>query len=224
MRKTLWVLLGIIFSAFGFANWVCIVEAVPDGLDCFWEGGVYHCVARYEYRVTCFETGANPDLGGPAGGAPGPGGINQFDVDMDGVIDCWKSTVGAVTYNLTENQKLGSNFGGPNNIRPAHNGIDIPAPIGNAVRSTHSGVVFESDYNSFNGYFVRVDNDDGTQSVYLHLSDQTVEAGDLVGAGAIIGHSGNSGNSSGPHLHLTVYDTPSGAPLNPATELGGEDC
>ena len=59
-----------------------------------------------------------------------------------------------------------------------------------------------------NGNFVRINYDDGTQGVYLHMQhrERVVFADDRVGAGDLIGYSNDTGRSEGPHLHYTHYN------------------
>lgn len=92
-----------------------------------------------------------------------------------------------------------------------HNGIDFRAPIGTKIKSAGNGVV-EGVGNtdticpgaSFGKWvFIRYDN--GLASTYGHLSTITAKAGQRVKTGEVIGYSGNTGYSTGPHLHMSVY-------------------
>ena len=65
-----------------------------------------------------------------------------------------------------------------------------------------------------NGNFVRINYDDRTEGVFLHLLEVFVEGGQGIGAGEVIGTSNDTGRSSGPHLHYTQYDE-SDTPVNP---------
>lgn len=95
----------------------------------------------------------------------------------------------------------------------AHQGIDIAVPIGTPVYAVCSGQINESG-NIGNGYGVtiyEIANDaSGTEYtiVYGHLSETLVSVGETVTAGQLIGYSGNTGNSGGPHLHLGIYPGP----------------
>ena len=91
-------------------------------------------------------------------------------------------------------------------------GIDISAPIGTEVRAAADGtVVNKADKgNTSFGKWLEIRHDDGTCTVYAHLSDfSMVNNGQRVSKGQLIARSGNSGNSSGPHLHFEMsnHDT-----------------
>lgn len=85
-----------------------------------------------------------------------------------------------------------------------HLGIDFRAAIGDKVPSTNAGkVVFAGDL-FYTGWTVIIDHGLDIFSVYGHLSRPMVEAGEMVERGQIIGLSGNTGRTSGPHLHWGV--------------------
>lgn len=95
-----------------------------------------------------------------------------------------------------------------------HGGIDIAAPLGTPILSAADGTVLEAGAASGFGQWVRVLNDDGTTSVYGHVSTYQVSAGQRVSAGEQIATVGNEGWSTGPHLHFEVWDT-AGTKINP---------
>ena len=83
-----------------------------------------------------------------------------------------------------------------------HRGIDIAAPLGSSVRPVRPGVVtFAGDAGSY-GKVVYVDHGDGLQTRYAHCSRLLVEAGDSVEPHQAIAEVGNTGRSTGPHLHF----------------------
>ena len=86
----------------------------------------------------------------------------------------------------------------------AHPGLDIAVPVGTPIRASGGGVVGESGEDDEYGRFVRIDHPDGFQSLYGHASRILVAVGDSVGAGQVIGLSGSTGRSTGPHLHFEV--------------------
>lgn len=86
---------------------------------------------------------------------------------------------------------------------PGHEGLDLPLPNGNKVYAVKSGVVFVVSTNTGNyGIHVRIQHEDGYQTIYAHLQSTNVEVGQIVNTGDIIGLSNNTGNSSGSHLHF----------------------
>lgn len=90
---------------------------------------------------------------------------------------------------------------------PGHDGIDLQASDGTKVVSVAPGTVFNVHTNPDThnyGIHVRVQHIDGYQTVYAHLSQSLVSEGDAVSAGDLIGLAGNTGNSSGTHLHLAL--------------------
>lgn len=99
-----------------------------------------------------------------------------------------------------------------------HSGIDIGVPIGTPVKSIADGIVIAANGGMRgygNGVFIDHGMIDGRHVVseYGHLSELGVKVGDKVEGGHVIAKSGNSGISTGPHLHLTIREN--GVPVNP---------
>ncbi|QLY31765.1 M23 family metallopeptidase [Nocardia huaxiensis] len=91
-----------------------------------------------------------------------------------------------------------------------HYGIDFADTLGAPIHSVMSGTVIEAGPASGFGLWVRVQQDDGTTAVYGHVNDMYVSAGQRVNAGDVIASVGNRGNSTGPHLHLEIWDAAGG--------------
>lgn len=85
-----------------------------------------------------------------------------------------------------------------------HHGWDLPAAIGTPVTAARAGRVSFSGNLAGYGDVVEIAHEDGTQSRYAHLSKRTVSVGEVVGPSTKIGEVGNSGTSTGPHLHFEV--------------------
>ncbi|WEK53302.1 MAG: M23 family metallopeptidase [Candidatus Cohnella colombiensis] len=88
-----------------------------------------------------------------------------------------------------------------------HTGVDIAMPQGTPLYAIDDGVITKLDVigdQSTYGRMVRLDTDSGPDVVYGHLSQVNVKIGDHVQAGDMLGLSGNTGHSTGPHLHLQV--------------------
>lgn len=94
-----------------------------------------------------------------------------------------------------------------------HAGIDIAAPnvTGQPIVAFADGVVTRSEYNLIFssdgsergwGWYVRIDHGNGFETIYAHMNKQGIKVGTLVKLGQVIGYVGNSGGSTGPHLHL----------------------
>lgn len=88
-----------------------------------------------------------------------------------------------------------------------HTGIDLSAPPGTPVRAANSGVVIFAGWNSWGfGNLVALAHGPFI-TLYGHLSSWSVSCGQLVSAGSVIGGVGNTGNSSGPHLHFEIRNS-----------------
>lgn len=94
-----------------------------------------------------------------------------------------------------------------------HEGIDFVAPLGTQVLATAAGKVLRSGRLGAYGEMVEVMHDDGFVSRYAHLSRRHVNEGDRIGRGQVIGLLGNTGRSTGPHLHYEVVYQ--GQPMHP---------
>ena len=86
-----------------------------------------------------------------------------------------------------------------------HAGIDIAAPIGTPVYAPEGGVVLEAGPASGFGLAVAVEHGDGSITLYGHVNQMFVSAGEVVSAGQQIAEVGNRGQSTGPHLHFEVH-------------------
>lgn len=85
-----------------------------------------------------------------------------------------------------------------------HTGIDIHAATGSPVVAAEDGTVIVSVYDGGWGNYIMINHGDNLITLYAHLSERLVEVGQTVTKGEQIGISGNSGLSSGPHLHFEV--------------------
>lgn len=90
------------------------------------------------------------------------------------------------------------------NKETVHNGIDIKAKEGVSVMAVAEGKVIKVSTEKGWGKMVVIDHGGGFETWYAHLKDFTVEYGQKVSKGQIIGHVGNTGYSTGPHLHYEV--------------------
>jgi len=97
--------------------------------------------------------------------------------------------------------------------RRFHAGVDLGVPVGTPVRAAGGGVVRRASDDPVSGRLVLVDHGSGVSTVYCHNDALLVSAGDPVTAGQVIARSGNSGLSTGPHLHYQL-DLPQG-PVDP---------
>jgi hypothetical protein len=102
-----------------------------------------------------------------------------------------------------------------------HAGVDIAAPAGTAVRAVAHGVVLRAGQDGGYGRFVEVRHAGGLTSLYAHLGsiDPAMKPGRAILNGVSVGSIGNSGSSTGAHLHFEIRDR-KGHPLNPQMFMG----
>ena len=129
------------------------------------------------------------------------GGIGIID---DGEL-CWP---------LPGHTYISCNFGDDDAYgNSGHRGTDIPAPEGTPILAAHSGTVIISGWNNSYGNQVLLDNGAGLSTRYAHMTAAAVSAGETVTAGQVIGYVGNTGDSTGFHLHFEVMQN--GVRVNP---------
>lgn len=160
---------------------------------------------------------------------PNPGsGVLLWPITNHKVTQGYGSTEDALKFYNSGNYKT-----------PTHNGIDIAASIGTPVYAAEDGVIAATGnqdnycYKGSYGRFIVIKHNNNLTTLYGHLSVISVKTGETVKRGQIIGYSGNSGFTTGPHLHFTVYYSPTfqmnksnscgpmpiGAPVNPLLYL-----
>ncbi|MBI5202739.1 MAG: M23 family metallopeptidase [Elusimicrobia bacterium] len=120
--------------------------------------------------------------------------------------------------------RISSGFG--NRLHPIlryrrmHAGLDLPKPFGTPVYASRSGRVIHAGWAEGYGKMVEIRHTDGWSTRYGHLSTIGVAEGQWVTRGkTLLGRVGNSGLSTGPHLHFEVRDK-HGRPINPRTKIG----
>lgn len=87
-----------------------------------------------------------------------------------------------------------------------HNGVDLASYQGTSVYAAKSGTVTTADYSYALGNYVVINHGDGYSTMYAHMTHFTVNVGDTVSQGDVIGYVGSTGvYSTGPHLHFTIY-------------------
>lgn len=85
-----------------------------------------------------------------------------------------------------------------------HRGVDLAVSIGTPVYAAGDGIVTISKYKGDYGYLIEIDHGDGVVTRYAHNSQLLVASGTSVEKGALIAYSGNSGFSTGPHVHFEL--------------------
>lgn len=117
--------------------------------------------------------------------------------------------------------RVTSGFGAGRGRYP-HAGIDLAVPVGTPVFASMAGRVSRAGWNAItgrSGIGAFLDHEGGRNTYYGHLSRLMVKVGDMVRKGQQIALSGNTGKSTGPHLHWETWT--GGKPVNPAAYLGG---
>jgi murein DD-endopeptidase MepM/ murein hydrolase activator NlpD len=94
-----------------------------------------------------------------------------------------------------------------------HQGVDLAGPEGTPIYATRAGRVTTATYSSSAGYYVTINHLDGYSSIYMHMTNYVVSSGQTVSAGQLIGYMGNTGVSTGSHLHFGI--SYNGAYVNP---------
>lgn len=103
----------------------------------------------------------------------------------------------------TPSRLVTSPFGYRQSFRRMHKGLDIKVYTGDTIVSAFDGKVRVVDYEADGyGYYVVIRHKNGLETIYAHLSRQLVKPGDEVKAGEVIGLGGNTGRSTGSHLHF----------------------
>ncbi|MFZ5808496.1 MAG: M23 family metallopeptidase [Chloroflexota bacterium] len=116
------------------------------------------------------------------------------------------SALTALFHPVGTNFPISEGYGADTSVFPlsnGHSGVDFAVPIGTPIKAPADGVVVDigEDLAGY-GNFIILEHRDGSRTLYAHLSEVRVLEGQNVGAGETIALSGNSGKSSGPHLHF----------------------
>ena len=140
---------------------------------------------------------SNPDGSNNAsgGGSESNSGGGSVNVGSSWIVPC--------SYN-----KLTSPFGlrdtGIAGASTYHQGVDLSANSGTPIVASRGGTVTTATYGNSAGYYVTINHGDGFSSIYMHMSNYIVSAGQTVSQGQTIGYVGKSGVASGYHLHFGI--------------------
>lgn len=164
------------------------VECAQAFSDKMGQGGVYGNPNYIEQFLRCYEFGtvtSTPDFSGALNAA----GL------------CWPlGNVGQ--------DSITQHFGGMYSGEP-HKGMDVGMPEGAPIYAAADGeVIVANDYDSWGyswGYYVKINHSSVHDTLYAHMSRLVVHVGQYVRQGELIGYVGNTGNSSGSHLHFELY-------------------
>lgn len=148
----------------------------------------------------------------PATAAPSNGGSTNGGSSGSGTSSGSATWLRPCSYN-----KLTSAFGWRESPTTGastyHQGVDLSAPAGTPIYATRAGIVTTATYGSAAGYYVTINHGDGFSSIYMHMTNYVVSAGQAVSAGQLIGYVGKTGVATGNHLHFGIAYN--GAYVNP---------
>ena len=136
----------------------------------------------------------------------------------------WGASVGGYIWPVTTSRRITSNYGGRNTGIPGastnHKGVDIGGVYYTSkVLAAKDGIVITSKYVSSYGNYVVISHGSGNTTLYAHMSSRSVKEGDRVTQGQVIGVTGSTGISSGPHLHYEIVEN--GKRVDPKQYLPG---
>lgn len=116
--------------------------------------------------------------------------------------------------------RISSGYKGGYRRTGGHDGVDFAAPAGSPIYAAVAGRVISTGWGGAYGNLTKILHDDGTVGYYAHQSSIAVKKGARVARGTFIGRVGSTGNSTGPHLHFSVYQN--GKSTNPMGWLQGD--
>jgi murein DD-endopeptidase MepM/ murein hydrolase activator NlpD len=178
--------------------------------------GARGSVSRARFAIVAASFGSeNIDLGDIPQGHPSAADLQRNARDQARLARLWRRPEGPPRFTLPLAAPLtplpkGTGFGAEwhfNTTPPSsetHAGLDYAAKAGSRVSAMADGTVVLADDLFFSGNTVVIDHGDGLFTTYLHLADMEVRAGQEVGRGDLLGHVGDTGRTTGPHLHLAV--------------------
>lgn len=136
-------------------------------------------------------------------------------VDEILLVGTKKISKGKATGNFESpyNGTLSSRFGQRGSRQ--HKGIDLCGKEGDDITAADGGIIVYSDWETGYGYVVKIDHQNGYTTFYAHCSELFVKVGDKVSKGDLIAAVGNTGNSTGPHLHFEIRENNGTVPLDP---------
>ena len=157
------------------------------------------------------------------GGAPDPDALRANGIlDRMDRINLYRIAAERAPFDIPvkSNYRFTSGFG--QRWGRLHAGADFAGPIGTPIYATADGVVTKAGWSSGYGRLIKIQHEFGIETRYAHLNKMRVSVGQRVSRGQRIADMGNSGRSTGPHLHYEVRV--GGAPVNPMIYIrAGQD-
>ncbi len=134
-----------------------------------------------------------------------------------------------LSFSARVSSRFGSRIHPIQGYRKQHNGIDYAAPTGTPVHAVADGTVTARYWEAGGGNVLKIKHSHGLETLYLHLSKfgSNISVGTRVKQGQVVAYSGNTGRSTGPHLHYGVkengkYINPAAVPSTPTTPIQPE--
>lgn len=150
--------------------------------------------------------------------------IRKLQAQMANNGNATPATKGGYIWPVTTSKKISSPYG--SRINPVtgrsetHKGVDIAGVFYSSnILAAKAGTVIISQYGSSYGNYVVVSHGTGNTTLYAHMSKRSVKVGDVVKQGDVLGVTGSTGNSNGPHLHFEI--TEGGSRVDPLKYLTG---
>ena len=139
--------------------------------------------------------------------------INKIAEESDTLIEDVHQENSKLTLNppiLPAQGSISSLFGERTNpvtgLAELHNGLDLALEVGTPVMAIQNGIVTEIGEDEYSGKYLRYATDDGFIVGYAHLSETKTEIGKAVTQGDVLALSGSTGQTTGPHLHITIWE------------------
>lgn len=177
-----------------------ILEFIGNGLDLYADDLGVEPFASGDWLIVPDGKRALKDWGPPAIVRTNPAAASYYGAGYCGSI--YEGAIGTGSFIWPT---VGSYISGYDYNPGIHPGIDIAGAEGNAVFASDSGVVVYSGWSEYGyGIMIVIDHGTGWQTAYAHLSAAGVSCGQSVNRGSKIGAVGNTGNSSGSHLHFEM--------------------
>ncbi len=176
----------------------------------------YQQAKQREYLewLSTSETTQPPTVAGNSGGNAGnASGNNSGGNKPSGGGGGW---VIPVAYKRLESP-FGNRTSPTSGASSYHQGVDLSADAGTPIYAARAGQVSAATYGSAAGYYVRINHMDGFSSIYMHMTNYVVSAGQNVSQGQLIGYVGRTGVATGNHLHFGIAYN--GAYVNPANYI-----
>lgn len=148
-----------------------------------------------------------PSVGG--GGAGSSSGGSSSTIGSSWRVPCSYSMVSS-PYGMRKSPTAGAST--------FHQGVDLAAPKGTPIYASRGGTVTAANFSNSAGYYVSINHGDGFSSIYMHMTNYIVRAGQSVSQGQCIGYVGSTGISTGNHLHFGI--ALNGAYVNPCSYVG----